>query len=282
MHEANFKAGALELGAAVEGSTDIALLGTEKVLEFHDLGKDVELDTSIFNSDTLAFKNMIGLGCLCYYILDEYYLAPTEIGGEPVFGERASPAIVRERGVGQVIEKDGSYFLQRDKPIMWYNAEGDEFLLDGTGHVHFGVGDYILVGSIIPPTYAEALITPHSIIASTMACDPTPVHLKPSSVVGRKDDRVQAIDMDELSEMIGDRFFSQLAKSQKQLNMQVRHLRLQRKGSAVIAPILRTLPVYSDTNKPTEVEGNIIYNVDSNHLECFDGTKWRKILWEDD
>ena len=82
--------------------------------------------------------------------------------------------------------------------------------------------------------------------------------------------------------MIGDRFFSHDSKSQKQWNLKVRHLRLERKNAALIAPVLRAMPVYTDKKKPPEVQGSIIYNAESNCLECCDGTQWRALAWKDD
>lgn len=272
-----FKSGAIELAHPCHHTTDLELLGPEGINESHPFsiklsqGGEVDIDFSSFTSDVCSFRSIIGTEYRCFYAADEFY--------------DEEDVIIRERGVGSVVERDGKLFLQREIPIAWSNNKGEEFPLGPDQHVKFGDGSYIVVLSLPPPTYLEALIAPNSVIASTSESNPTPVELEKNCLLGRKDGIIQSVDMDELEEMVEDRFadmtLDDLMATQKQLDLKARHLRLTRKNASIAAPVIRALPRYSDTESPPAVEGNIIYNTDSKCLQCYDGTKWRSLAWSE-
>jgi len=271
--KSKFKAGAIELAQPCHHTSDLELLGPEGITPDHPFGAklsnngEVHVDYSSFTSDQCSFKSIIGTEYRCFYAADEFF--------------QEEKAIVRERGIASVVEREGKFFLQREIPIAWSNDKGEQFPLGPNQHVQFGGGDYIVVLSLPPPTYLEALVAPNSVIASTSESNPTPVELEHNSLLGRKDDVIQAIDMNELGEMMEgqffDKIFNDLIDSQKQLDFKARHIRLTRKNASIAAPVIRALPRYSDTEKPPTVEGNIVYNTDSKCLQYYDGTKWRSL-----
>jgi hypothetical protein len=256
MHKSRFRYGACELASPVHGTFDIRLLGTKGLIEAHDL---LEINTSELDSDDRLFSFVVGLDCRFYYLIQEHYKDKTYI---------------YERGVGHLELRDDEYYIVRELPLGWGNVDGESFEAGASPPVPFEGGDHLIALSVQPPNYLEALMAPHSIIASTTPMNPTPVELESESLLGRKDDVIQSIDMDELRDMF-------LTKPQKQLKVGTRRLELTRKNAAIASPVFRASPVYTDTDKPPAQEGYIIYNKESKRLELFDGEKWVAMVQED-
>jgi len=256
MHKSRFRHGAVELASQVEGSHDIRLLGTKALIEVHDFS---EVDVSGLESDDRLFSSIIGLDHRFYYIIQEY-------------DDQTS---IYERGVGHIELRDDEYYIVREMPLGWGTTSGEELHAGSfTDPTTFGGGDYLMALSVSPLNYLEALVAPHSIIASTTPMNPTPVELEPESLLGRKDDVIQSIDMDELRSMF-------LTKPKKQLKIGTRRLELTGKNASVSSPVFKASPVYTDRDKPPAQEGYIIYNKESKRIELFDGEKWVALVQED-
>ena len=101
MHKSNFQPGALELGEPVLDSSDIKLCGIEALIECDDLVKT--------GKDSLCpeceFSNAVGLNYRCYYLLQQIL---------------NNKIVLHERGVGTVIKRDGSFFLERELPLIFW------------------------------------------------------------------------------------------------------------------------------------------------------------------
>ena len=265
MHKSNFQPGAFELGLCAPGSSDIKLMGAQALVDcdedaqMMDIGEDYEL------------KNVIGVDYRCYYLLEKVDNDNAE--------DRCS-LVLYEKGVGTIIKRDKSLFLTRDFPIVWGNSIKEEYKFrSGQSLPDFSVRGYIRVSSLIPPTYVEALASPHSVIASTSPFIPSPVEIEENALLGRIGDVIQSVDMDELREMIsiGNDAIEALEATQKQLKLKARRVDLTRKDAMLSAPILRAAPKYTTTTRPKAQQGSIIFNTDTKCLEFFDGQYWMSL-----
>lgn len=275
MHEkmkAKFRVGALELGWTDKDviGGPVELLGPEALPDVHDLtmvtGIETEVDRRGFCKDVCGFEKVIGLGYYFYYQIEDWHNKHT---------------VITERGLGYLEKRDGKTFLIRHKPTLYKDSNGQQSPLPEGMYADLGVGAYMIVYTIPPPTYVEALIMPHSLIASTSEGSPTPIELEPNTLLGRLDNVVQAIDSDELMRIVGDKIVDPLINSQKQLDLKARHLRLTRKNSSLASPIVRLLPQEVDDKMPRQ-RGSIIFNSQTNRLQCYDGEKWKTIAWEEE
>jgi hypothetical protein len=259
MHKSKFIEGALELGIAQTGTSDILLAGAKALLDYKPDGLEEHIDPEELSLDDLHFVSLIGLDYRCYYFMQEFYR----------FDRR-----VFERGVGHVELRDGKHFFVRDMALSFGTSEGHTFAADANHKpMNVGEGEYIMLASMVPPTYLEALAAPYSIIASTTPMSATPVELEPESVLGRKDNVIQSIDMNELRDMF-------LTKPRKQIKAGTSRLELTRKGAVMTAPVLRPAPIYTDHEKPPAQQGYIIYNKESKRLEFFNGEEWIALAQE--
>ena len=275
MKKSRFKAGAVELGKLTE-SDDIQLMGTAALIE---QGSVICQFTRTHEEDTRdrLFKDIVGMGYKCYYLIEQ-----VDCDLRPGHDH----STVYEKGVGSLRREGSKIMLHRDSPILWgENPTEERYYWEGQRLAEFHEdGCYIRVSSLSPPTYIQALSSPHSVIASIDAFQPTPVEIEDNCLLGRIDDVIQSVDMEELSAMDG---FSTavavaLMETQKQLRLKARHIQLDRKNAKISASSLQAMPVYNDENKPPPQQGMIIYNADSNCLEYFDGTKWRTLVWKEE
>ena len=260
-NKSNFHPGALELGLSVEGSSNIKLAGTQALIDRDEL---MYLDDDCIPSE-FEFKNVVGVDYRCYYSLNQVY--DNEVN-------------LHERGVGTIIKKSQSFFLHRDFPVVWGDNKTAMYpIRDIEKPTSFNGPGYIRVSSVIPPTYMEALASPHAVIASTSAFVPTPVEIEENSLLGRIGDVIQSVDMDELREMIsiGKDAIAALESAQKQLKLKARRVDLTRKDAVLSAPILRAAPKYTTTTRPKAQQGSIIFNTDTKYLEFFDGQYWMSL-----
>tara|TARA_R100000008_G_scaffold53730_1_gene32693 strand:+ start:742 stop:1572 length:831 start_codon:yes stop_codon:yes gene_type:complete len=275
MHEKRkpkYRVGALELGwtdkDAIGGPVE--LLGPEAIPDVHNLtmitGVETGVDRSGFCKDVCGFEKVVGFDHYFYYQIEDWHDKNT---------------VISERGLGYLEEKDGKTFLVRHKPVAYKDQHGRQYPLPKGMYADLGAGAYMLAYTIPPPTYIEALSIPHSLVASTSEGNPTPVELEPNTLLGRMDNVVQAIDSDELMRIVGDKVVDPLINSQKQLDLKARHLRLTRKNSSVASPIVRLLPQEVNDKTPRQ-RGSIIFNSQTNRLQCYDGEKWKTIAWEEE
>jgi hypothetical protein len=261
MHKSNFQPGALELGEPVLDSSDIKLCGIEALIECDEL---IKLGKGSLSPEC-EFSNAVGLNYRCYYLLQQ--ILNNEI-------------VLHERGVGTVVKRRRSFFLEREFPVVWGDHPKTMSIVRNNGKpTNFNVPGHLRVSSVIPPTYIEALASPFSVIASIHPFNPTPVEIEENSLLGRIGDVIQSVDMDELREMtsIGDDAIKALEDTQKQLKLKARRIDLTRKDAVISAPILRATPKYTTTTRPKAQQGSIIFNSDTKCLEFFDGQDWVSI-----
>ena len=261
MHKSNFQPGAIELGKPVAGSSDIELCGIDALVECDDW---IKLDADSLN-DTCEFKNAVGINYRCYYMLQQIL---------------NNDIVLHERGVGTIVQRSQSFFLEREFPVAWGDHPKTAVSFRGGEQAkNFNVPGHLRVSSIVPPTYIEALASPFSVIASIHAFNPTPVEIEENALLGRIGDVIQSVDMDELREMIniGKDAIAALEAAQKQLKLKARRVDLTLKDAVISAPILRAAPKYTTTTRPKAQQGSIIFNTDTKYLEFFDGQYWMSL-----
>ena len=255
-----FHSGAFELGRPTPGSNDIWLMGTKALLDTPSLMPETYQD-----GDTHHFTDIVGENNRCFYVIE--HMVDNE-------------ARTIELGVGLVLQDDTHAFLRRESALM-YGSRGSLNPIDPNDmrFAPFDNDGYLKVTSVFPPSYRAALGIPDSVLTSTKPFHPAPVAMEENTLLGRKEDRIESISMDD--EILRSAFVDALMTTQRQLRLKARHLNLDRKDASVSAPILQATPVYNDSTKPPGQRGRIIYNLDRNCLEFFDGTEWKTLRMED-
>lgn len=249
------------MGEPVAGSSDIKLCGIEALTKCDDW---IKLSIGSINVDC-EFKNAVGTNYRCYYLLEQILQKET---------------VLHERGVGTIVQRSQSFFLERECPVAWGDHPKTIVpVRNADKPKNFNVPGHLRVWSIVPPTYVEALASPFSIIASIHAFNPTPVEIEENALLGRIGDVIQSVDMDELREMIniGNDAIAALEATKKQLKLKARRVDLTRKDAVLSAPILRAAPKYTTTTRPKAQQGSIIFNTETKYLEFFDGQHWMSL-----
>ena len=262
--KSRYHIGAIELGQARSfRDNSITLLGVDALLE-HDSYMAHEAEKGRFTKSN-SFSEVIGDGCRFYYRVEHFHGLKRDGW---------------ESGVGYFRIEGDEHILDREIPLYGGTGEEEIRLRSNTQpeSFHYEEG-WLRVSSVKPKSFMELLAAPHSVIASIGSFTASPVEIEENTLLGRKDDIIQSIDMGELKEMEGfsDIVTEIIVDSQKQIKMSARRLDLTRKNSVVSAPVLRATPVYSDTEKPPAQQGMIIYNKDTRKLEFFDGMDWNPL-----
>tara|TARA_R110002051_G_scaffold4447_2_gene23663 strand:+ start:732 stop:1565 length:834 start_codon:yes stop_codon:yes gene_type:complete len=223
--------------------------------------------------DELLLRDAYKIGIRFFYNLQQFRRDSPRIENSVYFAEQ---------GVGYIEKEDGKLFFVREH-ACYSGLDAYSLTYNSLGELPDSISgdDPLVISSITPKNYLHALATPHSVIASIDSFVPTPVELEENSLLGRKDNRVQSIDKDELREILTDEaIIDSVKKTQSQLALSSRRVNLTRKNSVLSAPIIRAYPPYKGTNRPKAQKGAIIYNETTDCLEYFTGTQWRVIKWE--
>ena len=175
-----------------------------------------------------------------------------------------------EVGIGYL---KNSTLLKRSKPLFFTSEDGrtlpcmngpQEFFQD-TENLHIVVSNYI------PSTLTELLVQPNSVIAtSNQSFVPIMAHVSPQSILGRLDDDIQDIPI----EQVGDLALNLIKSHTKQLII---------KSSRLDVKKIKTNQITLDPHKkPDAKRGTLFYNDEVNALQFFDGQVWRTLSCKDD
>ena len=266
----DFNSGRMDSAQAVPKSTDLELLGIEGFSRcpqyYQRWAESGELN------DILIKDNMKSLRRF-YYRLEQY-------SEEQPKGYPATDFV--ETGVGFIKKVNEKTIFIRETPL--FSGEDKDFLTPTDPNAppqHLSPQKAVIISSIIPKNYALALSSPHCVITSTEAFSPTPVELEENSLLGRKDDRVQSIDKDQLREILtDDAICDAVINNTKQMALSSVRVNLTKKDSVISSPIIRPFPFYRDEKRPKAQKGSIIFNETTNCLEYFTGEEWRAIVWK--
>jgi hypothetical protein len=271
-HKTDFSIFALESAMPLENSADLRLLKGEGFVgcpEVHTLC------TKAGDYDEMWLRDHVAIGDRFYYVLEQYT-------GQLKFGEGA--VSYAEQGIGYMEKRGDDLVFVRETPVFGGTKPSEvQHFSQEAAPLPLDPKHSVAISSTSPTSYQLALAAPHCVIASVDAFVPTPVALEENTLLGRKDNRVQSIDKDELREILTDEaILDSVKKTQGQIALSSRRVNLTRKNSVLSAPILRTYPPYKDDEKPKAQKGAIIYNDSTDCLEYYTGTEWRTLVWKRD
>ena len=266
----DFQSGKIDSAQAVPDSTDLELLGIEgfgKCPEYYRKWSESGEFDDILISDNMKSRLRF------YYRLEQY--TPNQGRGYP-----ATDFV--ETGVGFIRRINKKVIFTRETPL--FSGDDRKFVTPtdpNAAPAHISTEDHLILYSVVPNNYHQALSSPHCVITSTEAFSPTPVELEENSLLGRKDNRVQSIDKDELREILTDEHICDaVTQNPKQMALSSVRVNLSKENSVFSAPIIRPYPFYRDESRPKVQKGAIIFNESSNCLEYFTGSEWRTLVWK--
>ena len=267
----NFSTFFIESGITTE-DTRVLELAKGKYFEFCSQYYKLPSDNGDF--DDLFIRDNQDPEIRFYYLIHGF-------SGNPVKPHEA--IIYSEEGIGYIKKEGRKTFFVRETPLRHGNGKQTASGFDPSQPLYRIEAPYLAITSAIPPSYAEALASPHSIIASHQPFRPTPVELEENSLLGRIDDRVQSIDKDELREILTDEAILDAVKTTKgPIALTCSRIRMNSDDSVVSTPIVRLYPHYKNDEQPKAQKGALIFNNETNTLQYYTGKEWRTIAWEKD
>jgi hypothetical protein len=182
---------------------------------------------------------------------------------------------VYERGIGYLYEQDGRVFLKRSVPVMNHYADNTSSVNNSSTPMQFNCCDLestVIVSSITPPTYAEALAVPNSVLASSEGFLPAPVQLPQNSFLVRLFENITSLSFD--SEMFIDIIVNTLAKFTKQIKLKTSKLCVKRIQSDMID--------LNPSSSAKAVKGSLYYDETTDTIKFYNGTKWKSFVCVDE
>jgi len=246
---------AIERGKTVKDSKDIELLGTEALSISPDYKRFLE--TGKISSSQNSFLSLFGINVKFFYSVR----FECERHG------------FTERGLGYIYENEGKFFLNRFRPF--YIIEKD--VISPT-HIARPITcselykDYIVVSSYIPSTFTEVLTESHSVITSEHPHLPTSVVLQENSVLGRNTDGLVSIPLDSLID-------EEIVR--KSVTEHNKNLSLKSPKVDVKRLTANDLQLNAKKTAPAR-KGVIYYDESDDCLKYYDGTGWRRLMWQKD
>lgn len=248
----------------VENSTDLKL----HTLEECNNGEDIY--SRIISSDNIL-KNILKPNQNFFYKIDHVTCKTNK-----------QKIISTEKGVGEIIKKGRNFYLKREICLTFFDGR-IETLIKSQNHHRYNNEDILLISSYVPENYSDIFIYPYSILCSINSFVPTPVELQEKNLIGRLDDTIQAIDKDELRQILTDQnIVNAISENKEELNINS-SINIIHKNSKLASPVIIIKPEHSNTIKPNKPQrGSIIFNADENCFEGYDGRKWRRLKWGDE
>ena len=246
----------VELGVANSANYDIKLQGTSALALVNEQTKEaakkniIDLTKSHFKEN---FDSEDGFFYAVSLIDDKYVNQLYEVG------------------IGYL--KDDGTTLHRAKPLYFATEDG-QLHSNMNGPTEFFVDHddcHIVVSNYIPSNLIELLVQPNSVIAtSDTEFVPLMVHMDKQSILGRLDDDIENISIDDIS--------------QKSLDLIKSHTKqLILKSSRLDVKKIKTSQITLDPHrKPDAKRGTLFYNDKVNELQFFNGEGWRTLSCKDD
>ena len=246
----------VELGVANSETYDIKLQGTSALALINEQTKQAA-KSNLLDLTQSHFKDNFDADDGFFYtvsLLDDKYNTK-----------------LYEVGIGYL--KDDGTTLHRAKPLYFATEDGKVHPI-GSGPTEFFVDTdacHIVVSNYIPSNLVELLVQPNSVIATSNAeFVPLMVHMDKNSLLGRLDDDIENISIDDVSQ-----------KSLELIKSHTKQLIL--KSSRLDVKKIKTNQITLDPhNKPDAKRGTLFYNDKINALQFFDGEVWRTLSCKDD
>jgi hypothetical protein len=253
---------ATEVAQNCPNSPDLELVGTQS-LENCDFFKESMRAGAIKEEHLL--RNAIGLNQNFYY----------SVQCLPNTRSCSIDGCVYERGIGYLYEKDNRVFLKRSIPVMNQYSDNTASVNNSSTPRPFkccNEQSTVIVSSITPPTYAEALAVPNSVLASSEGFLPAPVQLQQNSFLVRLFDNILSLSFD--SEIFSDIIINTLAKFTKQIKLKTSKLCVKRIQSDMID--------LNPSSSAKAVKGSLYYDETTDTIKFYNGTKWKSFVCVDE
>lgn len=177
-----------------------------------------------------------------------------------------------ERGIGYVYQKDNRIFLKRQVPIV--NGKNANEVIPSTlcGALEFSCheNDAIIIYSTLPHTFIESLPNDNSVLATTQkAFIPQPVKVQENSILGRLDNNLQSISLDD--ENFVEKIINCISKFAKQIKLKASKLSLKRVESEIVDMI--------PTSNIKARKGSMYYDESDDTIKVYNGQSWKTVAF---
>lgn len=171
-----------------------------------------------------------------------------------------------ERGIGYIYQKDNKIILKREIPIATGDGSGPPIPCQGTCS-YFNCIDceHLVAYSTLPSSYGELLLQPNSLITNYDPFVPSALVVEKNSVVGRLEGEIKCLNSEELASI--------LSNHTKQLSLKASRLDAKKIGT-------NCLELKPSNNKEVK-KGSLIYDEAEDCLKFYNGTTWKRIVYED-
>lgn len=147
-----------------------------------------------------------------------------------------------ESGLAQIVASGNRYLLDRKKPIFYFDGESKNY----RNFFNNFTGPKLFLQVSPPENIQETLVYGNSVPCTSSSGTISSIVLQNNTLLGCKDNEIQSIDGNELSEMFSQDMVKNLSS-------------------------MRLTPTSRPTNPP---RGTIIYNNISNTIEFYNGNTW--------
>lgn len=182
-----------------------------------------------------------------------------------------------ERGIGEILLIGGKYYLHRDTVTHFEDAQGER---STSSQISFLNNTFIVCYTYTSENIFDLLFYPNSLVCSSSGNTAIPVQLQNNTLLGRLNDSIQSLDIDELRQIFTDAIIRGIIESSTgNYTFLCQTLNLANSNSRLSSAALQARPVYNTSNRPAPQRGSIIYNEQTNRFEGYDGTAWRPFAW---
>lgn len=245
---------------SVDLTNNALLNGIDSLYNISFLYKSAIDNKVLTNKNT--FVNVMGFGCRFFYRIDQV---------------NKDKVLRYERGIGSLEKIDNRIYLKREIPIET-GGDGETPQLCSSGCTTFMCSDCdsVVAYSCAPSTYAECLYADNVLISSKTPFMPHMFRVLENSLVGRLDNELTSLSFKDL---LSDKNFQQhLVDSIKNYTKQ-----LSLKCSRFDTNKIKTQSVQFDQCDKTKLKGpSIFFDSDNECLRFFDGSRWYKLLMEEE
>jgi hypothetical protein len=244
---------AIEKASSIEPPfLDLVLLGTEQACE---ILPHLKHKKECLQSCKHSFSSVFGTDCKFYYSLVKY---------------KNQDVINIEIGIGYLIQEEDRFLLRRVQPIFYKQGNSDFINITYSVDVFRpqSEDEYLVVFSHNPTTLNELLIDPHCVVTSSETSPLNATQINNNSVLGRLDNDIQSISLDQLS----DKTRELITSYSKQIVLGCSQLDVKKLKTSSLQ--------LKPSNRPQSKEGTLTYNENTKALEYYDGEQWRTLQWK--
>lgn len=235
-------------------SEDLELVGHEPLVNVSkSLASAVK--AGVLNSDN-SFAKVFGYDTSFFYII------------ECVTKEKVTSY---ERGIATIYEKDNRTFLKRQIPIVNGTNSSQCISSSSCGLTPFSCcdSDCTVLYSCSPHTFIESLCLDNCVLATHTAFVPQPLQVQENSFLGRLDDKLQSIPLDNGNFI--EKIVKYIGNFTKQIKLKTSKLSLNRLEPQVIDMV--------PTSNVKAKKGSLYYDESDDKLKIYDGEKWKTIAF---